>query len=132
MLTYLFGWDLFGVFIGINRSIIMDITIILMMFIEQYMLFNKKMCKNLYGTCCLGSSRRRIPQTFMEKTLSDELSNEETSLNNRDDSPDMKKQEFLQNGVAFNLSSLPRISGGESIRIKVHSLENVDEVSQEE
>ncbi|EFC50643.1 predicted protein [Naegleria gruberi] len=79
MLTYLFGWDLFGVFIGINRSMIMDFTILLMMIIEQYMLLNKKMLKDLYGGCSV-SFKRKVNTSPMEKTLSDELSNEESSL----------------------------------------------------
>ncbi|KAF0973747.1 hypothetical protein FDP41_007134 [Naegleria fowleri] len=69
MLTYLFGWDLFGVFIGINRSLIMDFTIVLMMTIEQYMLFNQKSIKDLYGEkilmcCCVYKRKKREVPAF--------------------------------------------------------------------
>ncbi|KAL9645518.1 hypothetical protein ABK040_000583 [Willaertia magna] len=48
-LTFLLGWDLFGITIGILRALIMDLTITLMMVLVNYMLFNKKFVKDFYG-----------------------------------------------------------------------------------
>ena len=110
MVTYLFGWDLFGIFIGINRTIIMDLTIGLMMTIEMYMLLNKKYCKDLYGACSCFKSIFRKREQMARHDIKEDVQSPKSPIPLDADSE--KQHLLLHNGLSFDVESLPRISSG--------------------